>query len=200
MKKGISTRMKNIMQSYVGKSYDVCINGHFYWTLKIVGLMGDTGYFITELNDGTKVWESNASYGEIKAETRKGSYIEKKEVSEKESESNELSPMMKEYYELKEKHPKAMLLFRCGDFYETYEQDARDASKVLGITLTRSCRRYGKDGKHLEMAGFPYHALDTYLPRLIRAGFKIAICDQLEEPKKTVKRGISELVAPMVNQ
>ena len=199
MKKGISTRMKNIMQSYVGKSYDVCINGHFCWTLKIVGLMGDTGYFITELNDGTKVWESNASYGEIKAETKKGSYIEKTEAEET-AESNELSTMMKQFYDLKEKHPDALLLFRCGDFYETYEQDARDASRTLGITLTRSYSRKGREGKSLEMAGFPYHALDTYLPRLIRAGFKLAICDQLEAPKKTVKRGISELITPMVNQ
>lgn len=191
--------MKNIMQSYVGKSYDVCINGHLCWTLKIVGLMGDTGYFITELNDGTKVWESNASYGEIKAETKKGSYIEKTEAEET-AESNELSPMMKQFYDLKEKHPDALLLFRCGDFYETYEQDARDASRTLGITLTRSYSRKGREGKSLEMAGFPYHALDTYLPRLIRAGFKLAICDQLEAPKKTVKRGISELITPMVNQ
>lgn len=82
MKNGISARLRNIMQTYVGKSYDVYFHGSFYWTMKIVGIMGDSGYFVTELNDGTKVWESNASYGEIKAETKKGSYIERQEVKQ----------------------------------------------------------------------------------------------------------------------
>ena len=77
MKKGISTRLKNLMQSYVGKSYDVYFHGHYYWTLKIVELMGDTGYFVTELNDGKSIWKSNASYGEVKAEIKKGSYRER---------------------------------------------------------------------------------------------------------------------------
>lgn len=111
-----------------------------------------------------------------------------------------LTPMMKQFFDLKSKHPDALLLFRCGDFYETYGEDAVTTSKVLGITLTR--RNNGKNGAaDLEMAGFPYHALDTYLPRLVRAGFRVAICDQLEDPKlaKTlVKRGITEVVTPGV--
>lgn len=111
----------------------------------------------------------------------------------------ELTPMMKQFRDLKAKHPDALLLFRCGDFYETYLDDAVTAAQVLGITLTR--RNNNKPGTAIEMAGFPYHALDTYLPRLIRAGFRVAICDQLEDPKltkKLVKRGITELVTPGV--
>jgi len=110
----------------------------------------------------------------------------------------ELTPMMKQFHELKAKHPDAILLFRCGDFYETYCHDATVASQVLGITLTR---RNNKNQAATEMAGFPHHALDTYLPRLIRAGYRVAICDQLEDPKltkKLVKRGITELVTPGV--
>ena len=110
----------------------------------------------------------------------------------------ELTPMMKQFYDLKAKHPDAILLFRCGDFYETYCADAITASQVLGITLTK---RNNKGNAATEMAGFPHHALDTYLPRLIRAGFRVAICDQLEDPKltkKLVKRGITELVTPGV--
>ena len=95
-----------------------------------------------------------------------------------------LSPMLKQFYDLKAKHPDAILLFRCGDFYETYCNDAEKASKILGITLTRSSRTKDIEGKPLSMAGFPYHALDTYLPKLIRAGERVAICDQLEAPKK----------------
>lgn len=113
---------------------------------------------------------------------------------------DELTPMMKQFFDLKSKHPDAILLFRCGDFYETYSKDALVASRVLGITLTR--RNNGKNGAtETEMAGFPHHALDTYLPRLIRAGYRVAICDQLEDPKltkKLVKRGITELVTPGV--
>lgn len=111
----------------------------------------------------------------------------------------ELTPMMKQFYDLKSKHPDAVLLFRCGDFYETYCDDAVTASRVLGITLTRRNNKGAVAA--IEMAGFPYHALDTYLPRLIRAGFRVAICDQLEDPKltkKLVKRGITELVTPGV--
>ncbi|MBR5351852.1 MAG: DNA mismatch repair protein MutS [Prevotella sp.] len=112
----------------------------------------------------------------------------------------ELTPMMKQFFTLKAKHPDALLLFRCGDFYETYCDDAIEASKILGITLTR--RNNGANGKtNAEMAGFPHHALDTYLPKLIRAGKRVAICDQLEDPKltkKLVKRGITELVTPGV--
>ena len=111
------------------------------------------------------------------------------------------TPMIKQFLELKAKHPDAVLLFRCGDFYETYSTDAVIASEILGITLTK--RNNGKNGamQALEMAGFPHHALDTYLPKLIRAGKRVAICDQLEDPKMTkklVKRGITELVTPGV--
>ena len=109
-----------------------------------------------------------------------------------------LTPMMKQFLDLKAKHPDAVMLFRCGDFYETYSTDAVVASEILGITLTK--RANGK-GKTIEMAGFPHHALDTYLPKLIRAGKRVAICDQLEDPKlakKLVKRGITELVTPGV--
>ena len=111
----------------------------------------------------------------------------------------ELTPMMKQFFDLKAKHPDAVLLFRCGDFYETYCEDAITASRILGITLTH--RNNGAGGKGDEMAGFPHHALDTYLPKLIRAGKRVAICDQLEDPKltkKLVKRGITELVTPGV--
>ena len=125
-----------------------------------------------------------------------------------------LTPMTKQFYDLKAKHPDALLLFRCGDFYETYEEDALEASEILGITLTR--RNNGKEPSKqaTAMAGFPHHALDTYLPKLVRAGKRVAICDQLEDPKKKreaikgkkgltemdkmVKRGITELVTPGV--
>lgn len=113
---------------------------------------------------------------------------------------NGLTPMMKQFFDLKAKHPDAVLLFRCGDFYETYCDDAVTAARILGITLTR--RGNGAGGKtQTEMAGFPHHALDTYLPKLVRAGKRVAICDQLEDPKltkKLVKRGITELVTPGV--
>ena len=101
--------------------------------------------------------------------------------------------IFKQFQDLKAKHHDAVLLFRCGDFYETYEDDAEVVARDLGITLTKS----SKDGSR--MAGFPHHALDTYLPRLIRKGHRVAICDQLEDPKltkKLVKRGITELVTP----
>ena len=110
-----------------------------------------------------------------------------------------LTPMMKQFLDLKAKHPDAVMLFRCGDFYETYSTDAIVAAEILGITLTK--RANGK-GKTIEMAGFPHHALDTYLPKLVRAGKRVAICDQLEHPKMTkklVKRGITELVTPGVS-
>ena len=110
-----------------------------------------------------------------------------------------LTPMMKQFFSLKAQHPDAVLLFRCGDFYETYGEDAVIASKILGITLTK--RNNGGSVGETEMAGFPHHALDTYLPKLIRAGRRVAICDQLEDPKLTktlVKRGITELVTPGV--
>ncbi len=113
--------------------------------------------------------------------------------------SKELTPMMKQFFDLKAKHPDALMLFRCGDFYETYCDDAIEAARILGITLTK--RNNGAGVKGDEMAGFPHHALDTYLPKLIRAGKRVAICDQLEDPKltkKLVKRGITELVTPGV--
>lgn len=111
----------------------------------------------------------------------------------------ELTPMMKQFFDFKAKYPEALLLFRCGDFYEIYCEDAIIASQILGITLTR--RNNGTGARGDEMAGFPHHALDTYLPKLIRAGKRVAICDQLEDPKltkKLVKRGITELVTPGV--
>ena len=113
-----------------------------------------------------------------------------------------LTPMMRQFYELKAKHPDAILLFRCGDFYETYCSDAIVASEILGITLTKRSNGKSDASKAIEMAGFPFHALDTYLPKLVRAGKRVAICDQLEDPKMTkklVKRGITELVTPGVS-
>ncbi len=109
------------------------------------------------------------------------------------------TPLMKQYFEIKSKHPDAILLFRCGDFYETFSTDAIRAAEVLGITLTR---RANGAAKSVELAGFPHHALDTYLPKLVRAGLRVAICDQLEDPKltkKLVKRGVTELVTPGVS-
>lgn len=109
------------------------------------------------------------------------------------------TPLMKQYFEIKSKHPDAILLFRCGDFYETFSTDAIRAAEVLGITLTR---RANGSAKTVELAGFPHHALDTYLPKLVRAGMRVAICDQLEDPKltkKLVKRGVTELVTPGVS-
>ncbi len=108
------------------------------------------------------------------------------------------TPLMKQYFEMKQKHPDAVLLFRVGDFYETFSDDAITASEILGITLTR---RANGSAQHVELAGFPHHALDTYLPKLVRAGKRVAICEQLEDPKltkKLVKRGITELVTPGV--
>ena len=104
--------------------------------------------------------------------------------------------MMKQFFAVKAEHPEALLLFRCGDFYETYGEDALTASKVLGIVLTK---RSNAAPDSIPMAGFPYHSIDSYLPRLVRAGYKVAVCDQLEDPKltkKIVKRGITELVTP----
>ena len=113
-----------------------------------------------------------------------------------------VTPMMRQFLELKAKHPDAVLLFRCGDFYETYCSDAVIASEILGITLTKRSNGKNPSAQVTEMAGFPFHALDTYLPKLVRAGKRVAICDQLEDPKMTkklVKRGITELVTPGVS-
>ena len=119
------------------------------------------------------------------------------------SKVNEIeTPMMRQFREIKNQYPDAVLLFRCGDFYETYAEDAVRASKILNITLTHRSNGSSKEGKALEMAGFPFHALDTYLPKLVRAGLRVAICDQLEDPKltkKLVKRGVTELVTPGVS-
>ena len=109
------------------------------------------------------------------------------------------TPLMKQYYAIKAKHPDAVLLFRVGDFYETFGEDAIRTAEILGITLTR---RANGSASFVELAGFPYHALDTYLPKLVRAGQRVAICEQLEDPKLTkhiVKRGITELVTPGVS-
>jgi len=109
------------------------------------------------------------------------------------------TPLMKQYYAIKAKHPDAVLLFRIGDFYETFGDDAIKAADILGITLTR---RANGAASYVELAGFPYHALDTYLPKLVRAGQRVAICEQLEDPKlakKIVKRGITEMVTPGVS-
>src|SRR4030066_1931808 len=106
------------------------------------------------------------------------------------------TPLMKQYYNVKSKHPDAILLFRVGDFYETFGADAIKASEILGITLTR---RANGSASFVELAGFPYHAIDSSLPKLVRAGQRVAICEQLEDPKLTkniVKRGITELVTP----
>ncbi|MBO5665500.1 MAG: DNA mismatch repair protein MutS [Bacteroidaceae bacterium] len=114
----------------------------------------------------------------------------------------DVTPMMRQFYDLKAKHPDAVLLFRCGDFYETYCSDAIVASEILGITLTKRSNGKSDTAKAIEMAGFPFHALDNYLPKLVRAGKRVAICDQLEDPKMTkklVKRGITELVTPGVS-
>src|ERR1700741_4127187 len=108
------------------------------------------------------------------------------------------TPLMKQYNAIKAKYPGALLLFRVGDFYETFGQDAIKAAGILGITLTR---RANGAATHIELAGFPHHSLDTYLPKLVRAGQRVAICDQLEDPKATktiVKRGVTELVTPGV--
>ena len=116
--------------------------------------------------------------------------------------AEELTPMMKQFRDIKTQYPDAMLLFRCGDFYETYAEDAVKASKILNITLTHRSNGASGAAKALEMAGFPFHALDTYLPKLVRAGLRVAICDQLEDPKlakKLVKRGVTELVTPGVS-
>lgn len=106
------------------------------------------------------------------------------EKKRQQQQMSNVPPIIKQYNDLKQKHPDALLLFRCGDFYETYKEDAVKASNILGITLTKHSKRMDEEGKPLKMAGFPYHALDTYLPKLIRAGERVAICDQLESPRQ----------------
>lgn len=106
------------------------------------------------------------------------------EKKRQQQQMSNVPPIIKQYNDLKQKHPDALLLFRCGDFYETYKEDAVKAFNILGITLTKHSKRMDEEGKPLKMAGFPYHALDTYLPKLIRAGERVAICDQLESPRQ----------------
>ncbi len=109
------------------------------------------------------------------------------------------TPLMKQYYQIKGRYPDALLLFRVGDFYETFGEDAKVAAEVLGIVLTK---RHNGSANEIALAGFPHHSLETYLPKLVRAGHRVAICDQLEDPKQTktiVKRGITELVTPGVS-
>lgn len=122
--------------------------------------------------EGTQLHEEN--------EHREYHEEEKRQQQQK----SNVPPIIKQYNDLKQKHPDALLLFRCGDFYETYKEDAVKASNILGITLTKHSKRMDEEGKPLKMAGFPYHALDTYLPKLIRAGERVAICDQLESPRQ----------------
>lgn len=127
------------------------------------------------------------------------------EEKRQQQQMSNVPPIIKQYNDLKQKHPDALLLFRCGDFYETYKEDAVKASNILGITLTKHSKRMDEEGKPLKMAGFPYHALDTYLPKLIRAGERVAICDQLESPrqktsqqeenKPEVKQEVKEVVS-----
>lgn len=122
--------------------------------------------------DGTQLHEENEHREYYEEEKRQ------------QQQMSNVPPIIKQYNDLKQKHPDALLLFRCGDFYETYKEDAVKASNILGITLTKHSKRMDEEGKPLKMAGFPYHALDTYLPKLIRAGERVAICDQLESPRQ----------------
>ena len=124
-----------------------------------------------------------------KAEEQK---VKENEAKEKEEKSKQ-SPILKQFFDLKQKHPEALLLFRTGDFYEAYMEDAEKASKILGITLTSRTDTRTSDGKPLYMAGFPYHALDSYLPKLIRAGERIAICDHIEAPRQSQQKVIEEV-------
>lgn len=138
----------------------------------------DAASAIAEVAQAEKVDDSSSPSGE--------------DVREVAPSTAEQAPIIKQFQELKDKHPEALLLFRCGDFYESYMQDAEVCAEVLGITLTR------RSGDKVSMAGFPYHALDTYLPKLIRAGHRVAICDQIEDPKgkALVKQGITDMIAP----
>ena len=151
--------------------------------------------------------EQNADVAKQQKEEKQMNSPEQKEKEKQEEKAKEeatkqetkavaavaLSPMLKQFLDLKKKHPDALLLFRTGDFYETYKGDAEKASKILGITLTKSTRTRDEEGKPLAMAGFPYHALDTYLPKLIRNGCRVAICDQIEAPKQQTQRVTEEV-------
>lgn len=136
----------------------------------LAGKLEEMKHSISPDVDGTQLHEENEHH----------EYHEE----EKQQQKSNVPPIIKQYNDLKQKHPDALLLFRCGDFYETYKEDAVKASNILGITLTKHSKRMDEEGKPLKMAGFPYHALDTYLPKLIRAGERVAICDQLESPRQ----------------
>lgn len=138
----------------------------------LAGKLEDMKRSVSPDVDGTQLHEEN--------EHREYHEEEKRQQQQK----SNVPPIIKQYNDLKQKHPDALLLFRCGDFYETYKEDAVKASNILGITLTKHSKRMDEEGKPLKMAGFPYHALDTYLPKLIRAGERVAICDQLESPRQ----------------
>lgn len=135
--------------------------------------------------EGTKLHEDkeHKEYHEQLDQREAEKKQKEKEQQKPKGKSPELAPLLKQFYDLKQKHPDAMLLFRTGDFYETYSNDAEKASKILGVTLTKSNKLKDKEDKPLALAGFPYHALDAYLPKLIRAGVRVAICDQIEAPK-----------------
>lgn len=148
-------------------------------------------------DEQTETARQDASPKEEHKKTDENVMTSKEEKQEEETAKSDVSPLMKQYLELKGKHPDALLLFRCGDFYETYKDDAVKASRILEITLTKSMNRKDDEGKALAMAGFPYHALDTYLPKLIRAGERVAICDRIEAPgqKTTANRRVNGSVS-----
>ena len=153
----------------------------------------------TEVNEEKSEENTRQTDSQATSESNGKGINEKKnkDESSKAKETAELSPMLKQFYELKSKHPDAIMLFRCGDFYETYSKDAEKAAKILGITLSKSNHTKDAEGKPLMIAGFPHHALDVYLPKLIRAGERVAICDQMETPrqeKNVNEKQISELV------
>jgi len=150
-----------------------------------VGLHGERGRYVD-----FRSWDEAVQFEQHVREIEREVHAVRHDVNAPES------PMMRQFHDLKSKHPDALLLFRVGDFYETYEQDAVEASRILGITLIRRSSATPATLPQDAMAGFPYHALDTYLPRLIRAGKRVAICDQLEAPKAKPKRGITEMVQP----
>ena len=148
----------------------------------------------TAAEEKQKAEGKEAAKGRSSQETKDSGQNDKGKNGEEKK--NELSSILTHFLNLKKKHPDALLLFRAGDFYETYKEDAEKASEVLGITLTRNPKTKDDKGKPLALAGFPHHALDTYLPKLIRAGLRVAICDQLPQPKQTARAGVRELVTP----
>ena len=142
----------------------------------------DAASVISEVGDAEQDADNSSPSGE--------------DVKEVATSASEPTPILKQFQELKAKHPEAVLLFRCGDFYESYMEDAEICAQVLGITLTK------RSSDKVSMAGFPYHALDTYLPKLIRAGKRVAICDQIEDaaPKRRGRKKVTELITPSATQ